>query len=115
MSNLQTRVEQCTETGGTASVEIATIIHEGREFTALGSVIDHERGRVAAYRRTGGILTNWGSKEIGTYHVVSTWRRYSRYGVSTKMESIKALIDGLVYYGRGSCDWELIQLKKGKK
>lgn len=36
-------------TKGNAKAEIATVNHNGREFTALGSVIDHENGVVVGY------------------------------------------------------------------
>jgi len=91
-----------------ARVEVGNIEHEGRSFSALGSVIDHARGVIVAYvseraRPTPGAdrryeLTTWEGTTIAPLRLV---RRWTSYGcVRAEMWAWSATIDGRVYSGR---------------
>lgn len=107
-----------------AAVEVATISHNGQEFTALGSVIDHESGYAMAYVGSQtkpcqrGTLTTWDGQPLGTYYVISNWQQVSpwcrHYAEPYTMASIRArLHDGSEWHGRFSADWsQLVKLRK---
>jgi hypothetical protein len=108
----ETRSERRVATNG-AAVEVGVIVHEGREFRALGSVVDHESGRVVGYVK-GDKLVSWDGKvTLGTIRVVSTWRT-PRSWVSSKMSSYRAVVGGKSYHGRGCGDGFLLKLKKSR-
>lgn len=95
---METRVIHATDANG-HPVEVATIIHEGHEFTALGSCLDPERPVV--YCMGNHQLTTWEGAYIGWYEVTRTYR--NNFGA--RIDCITANIDGTMYYGRKSHDW----------
>lgn len=97
-----------------ASIELATIEHEGKEFTAFGSIIDHARGIVVGYPSMidGKLcLSTWDGKAITSLHVVSKWRIHSWQ--SDAMCAYQATIDGHSYHGRG-LNGLVVYMRKGK-
>lgn len=108
---MDSRVEVAsTETG--AKVEIATVLHDGKEFTAMGSVVDHKAGRVTGYPK-GNVLQTWDGKPIGTCTVTSTWRLRVFAGPLT-MRQYHATVDGIHYTGRGQGDGMCLNLRRCK-
>jgi hypothetical protein len=100
-----------TDTG--ARVEVSTFASQGRSFTALGSVVDHEKGIVTGYPK-GDVLNSWDNKPIGTCRIVSRFRmaRWSFAG-GWYMYCYRAVVDGQPYYGRGLGDGMILRLRKG--
>jgi len=92
-----------------ARVETGTVTHEGRAYTALGSVVDHESGYVVGYVK-GATLTSWEGATIGTVREVSRWPLHNS-GFSTSMHSYRATIDGRSYHGRGMGEGMLLRLR----
>jgi hypothetical protein len=90
------------------NVEVGVIVHEGREFKALGSVIDG--GRIAAYLGKAGQLTKWSGEVIGTYQVTRTWRRPRNY-VSSTLSQVYATVEGKRYTGRSAGEGMLFRGK----
>ena len=103
-----------------AKVEVGIIVHEGREFASLGSIVDHERGYVVGYLKlvdnpkpgeSRHVLTSWEGRVIGTCRVISTWKT-PRSWVSSTMSSYRATVDGIEYHGSG--DGMLLRLRRCK-
>lgn len=102
-----------------ARVEIATITHEGRDFTALGSVVDHARGFVVGYvtRDEHGPnpstyrLTTWEGTTIAPLRLVNTWEQYGFYGARVRHFAWRAVIDGRTYSGRNSGPGMLLRMR----
>jgi hypothetical protein len=105
----------------TAKVEVATITHEGRDFTAMGAVIDHDRGIVIGYPSLGcasvgacgkhGALNSWDGTELGRVEVIARSRGF--YGA--EIVHFRAYVDGKAYHGKGS-GWEaLLRLRACKR
>jgi hypothetical protein len=120
---MKTRVDTAYADNG-ATVEIATITHNGREFTNHGAVIDLDSGHVAAYitddmyldnaRR---VLTDWSGNRIGDVKIVSQWRQYASDGSPYTMRSVRARINGdnRQWFGRYGSDWsQLVHLRPCK-
>lgn len=102
---METRVETIGD--GSRSAEVATIIGpNGREFTALGAVIEPDYLVAYAGSREGGIPTGdvvtWEGRRIGTYRTVSRWTVCTTRGELFWMEAVRARIDGddREWYGR---------------
>lgn len=110
---MEFRTEIVPQANG-AKVEVSTMIHEGREFTAMGSVIDHANGRVTGYVRVtkdGPQLVTFTGEVIAKLSVVSRWTQPGRwthkgfYVSPIKMASYRAIIEGRTYHGRcGAAD-----------
>ena len=101
---LEYRSETHTQADG-ARVESATITHEGRDFTALGSVVDTARGFVVGY--VGGSpgawrLQTWEGTVIAPLTRVRSWTQRGFYGVRVEIHAWRAVIDGRTYTGRNS-------------
>lgn len=98
-----------------AKVEVATFVFEGKPFTALGSIVDHENGIVVGYPH-GTELRTCDGKVIGTCQVVSVFKmaRWSYIG-GWYMSCYRAVVDGKQYYGRGFGDGMLLRLRKCAK
>lgn len=102
-------------------VEIGTIEHSGRKFSALGSVVDTARGRVSGYVGSGTVpgygshvrpLTSWdGKTRIGVIWPKSSWST-PRSPFSSKMYAYEAEIDGRRYSGRGMGEGMVVHLKR---
>ena len=105
---MESRSEHCRANNG-AKVEISTITHEGRDFSALGSVVDHERGIVIGYPK-GSELRTWDGTVIGSLRVTGSARGF--HGV--KLVCYRATIDGIPYYGRGQGDGMILRLRRVK-
>jgi hypothetical protein len=82
------------------AIEVGIIEHEGREFSALGSVVTGDY--VVAYKK-GTTVTTWAGDVLGTCRVVSTWKTPRSY-VSTEMHQLEAVINGVRYRGRCAGD-----------
>lgn len=108
---MQSRATHETSASG-VSIEVGTVSYEGREFSALGSVVNHASGRVVGYVK-GGALTSWEGKVIGTVWPISRWRTPRSY-VSTFMFAYKAIVDGKPYHGRGCGEGMVLFLKASK-
>lgn len=128
---METRVEVATAANG-ATVEVATIIHNGHEFTNCGAIIDLAAGYVGAYvhedipPKTGagygprnrqyasrGELRDWSGNRIGEWRHVSTWKVNRGWDTYT-MRAIRATIDGdsREWHGRYGSDWsEFVNLR----
>jgi hypothetical protein len=89
-----------TRTIETATGEIGIVEHNGKEFAAGGGDVDHAAGRVAAYTSKDGALTLWSGRQIGTWRAVASWRT-PRGILSDRMYQIEAVVDGILYTGRG--------------
>ena len=99
-----------TRTVDGATVELATVVHGGREFTNLGAVVSEKY--VAGYLQmdrdshgeqlnTVGNLTDWQGNVIGTYRIVKIWRT-PRSWVSDIMCAVHATVNGRLYKGRSA-------------
>jgi hypothetical protein len=117
--SMQTRSEHGTAPNG-ARVEVGIVEHEGREYSALGSVVDPERGIVVGY--VGKItpagygahvraLTTWDGKTIGAVWPVSSWPT-PRSHVSSRMYAYRAEVEGVMYQGRGAGEGMIVKLRK---
>jgi hypothetical protein len=121
---MDTRIETLTADNG-ATLELATIIHEGHEYTAHGAILDFDQGYVVAYvdedvpPKTGagwgrknrqyaysGRLIDWSGKTIGRWYETSRWEKCGSWECQT-MRSIRATLDGdsRQWIGRYGCDW----------
>lgn len=93
---------------------MATVTHNGHDFTALGSVIDHTSGHVIGYVSSDGLkLTTWEGAQIGTVRCTSSWRN-PRSHFRSRIHAYVANIDGKRYYGRGAGNGMLLKLRKTK-
>jgi len=102
-------MEYRTEQHGNA--EVGVVIHEGREFKALGAVISGDR--IAAYLGKHGQLTNWAGEAIGTYRITKTWRTPHLF-LSSTMSQVIATVDGKRYQGRSAGEGMLFRGKLTK-
>ena len=57
-----------------ATVEIATLHHEGKEFTAHGAILDLSNGHAYVYADENRTLTDFQGNILGIWQTVSTWR-----------------------------------------
>jgi hypothetical protein len=77
---------------------------QGQKFVSGGAYVDDLRALV--YVQPNGSVTTWSGRHIGTYSVVSEWKRFNRYGEPYTMTAIKVTLnDGRVYRGRYGSDW----------
>ena len=98
--------------------EIGIISHNGHEYTAGGSLVDHSTGLVIGYiskdHRT---LRTWDGKTLGTLRptgVGSGFRDIT--GRRTKIYHFEGMIDGIRYVGKAGLDWgEVIRMRKAKR
>jgi hypothetical protein len=115
---LQFRVEHQKAANG-ADVEVATLIHDGREFTNLGAVIDEAQGYIACYitRREDGRydLTNFEGKVIAPVKLVSSYKRWVFGHSRVEMFSWRATYNGKTYSGRNAGPGMLVRLFCRKK
>jgi len=82
-----------------AHVEVGAVTFQGRDFSALGSVIDHTRGAVMGYpSQDEKTLRTWDGVTLGRLRITGHAR---------------AVIDGFTYHGRGSGAGMLLRLRKG--
>jgi hypothetical protein len=97
-----------------ARAELATMTHDGREYSALGAVIDHKRGRVVGYVK-GATLTAWDGALLGTLRAMGRVRlaQWSPSG-GEYLTCYRATIDGRAYYGRGLGEGMVLRLRAYK-
>ena len=104
-------------------IEIGTIEHQGRKFSAMGSVVDSERGVVVGYVGKGTVpghasharpLTTWKGEQIGVIWPKSS-RKTPRSYVSSHSYAYDAIVDGEKYHGRGQGEGMVVRLKRYKK
>jgi hypothetical protein len=110
---METQVETVETTNG-ATLELATIIYNGNEYTAQGALIDTERGLAVAYVSDDGTLTDWEGNQIGRYHVISSYKRFAFYGPYT-MECIRATLNAdpsRMYYGRYNTEYQAVTIRR---
>lgn len=107
---MQSHSETIVATDGQAKVEIATIKHEGKEYSAMGAYIsdNYVVGYISKAEPVENFphvtqhwLTTWQGEKIGRAYVVSTWRTPRSY-LSSTMSQIEVNIAGKMYTGRGS-------------
>ena len=103
-------------TSGSAVAEIATLTHEGKAFTALGSVVDHASGYVCGYvtKRDGReVLTSFDGAILGTLRLVSRRLKWC-FGGSQRVSYYQATVGGREYHGRKGDTFDLIRLRAVK-
>jgi hypothetical protein len=124
---METKSEFMISTDGQASLEIATIGHNGKEYSAMGAYIsdDYVVGYISKAEPVEGFpnmkpqhwLTTWEGEKIGRAYFVSTWRLSISSYISSTMSQIEVNIAGKVFTGRGygvGMVWKG-KAKKGKR
>jgi hypothetical protein len=111
---MNTRSETRTING--ASVEVGTVTFQGRDFSALGSVVDHASGVVCAYvtRDVDGTyrLTTWEGGTIAPLLLVSSWMQRRLFGgFPVRIYAWRATIDGRTYSGRNTGPGMFVRLR----
>lgn len=96
-----------------ATAEIVTLVHEGREFSALGAVVNHAEGYLVGYVSADGkSLTKSGGEAICPLQFVSKYRVYStKWGSWTEMFCYRATVEGHRYHGRGQGPGMLLRMR----
>lgn len=93
----ETRVADCG-----ARVEVGTVTYEGRDYAALGSVVDEKRGIITCYphlREDGTYEARmWGGKIVGPMRLVRRYR--GGFGHKTEMYAWSMVYNGRTYSGR---------------
>lgn len=104
-----------------ASVEVGTVTFQGRDFAALGAIVDEANGVVCAYasERKGSpgsyVLTTWEGAEIAPLRLTGTWENRNVFGgFPVKMYAWSATIGGKVYSGRNSGLHMFVRMRAGK-
>lgn len=97
-----------------ARVEVGTVTFQGRDFAALGSVVDEAHGVINAYvserdapgswtRGKRYVLTTWNGEEIAPLRLTGSWLNRNVFGgFPVRMFAWSATIDGRVYSGRNT-------------
>jgi hypothetical protein len=116
------------EQGG-ARAEIATLVFEGKEFTAFGSCVDVERGIISAYvgasveRDDNGVaylpgrlfrVTTFSGEKIALAVLKSTSRRVRTTWGSHVIEYYSMTFAGFRWHGKKGDGCDLIRFRKGK-
>lgn len=107
-----------TKAANGADVEVGIVTFQGRDFAALGSVVDLSHGEVCGYVkrcpvRGRYVLTTWaGECMYIELRPTATWRT-PRSFVSTTMTSFKTVINGHRWTGRCGGEGMFLRLKKG--
>lgn len=109
---METRSEHHMTDNG-ARVEVGVFVHEGREFSALGSVRDDAAGYICGYPENGRLMT-WDGQDMGiALKVVSTWRT-PRSFFSPTQSAYRAWSGNVKYHGRGAGDGSLLRLYRSR-
>lgn len=113
------RTETHTTPDG-ARVETGIVVHEGREFAALGSVVDPARGIIVGYvsdarpdvssgNPTRFVLTTWQGEAIAPLMLV---RRWTSYGVARcTLFAWTCVLGGKRYSGRNSGPGMVVRMR----
>lgn len=106
------------------SVEIATVVHQGREFTAHGSCIDLEKGHILGYVREGHGHLRGKYFTLGTFDgeyiaVLNKTGEGSgfpdRSGRHSRITHFSMEYAGFRWHGKCGLDWnQLVHLRRGK-
>jgi hypothetical protein len=115
---MKTRSETFKANNG-ALVEVGTVTHEGRDFAALGSVIDHDHGVIVGYPK-GNKLATWNGIEIDglTLRITSSWPAVffgHRSWIGSSMYAYRATYKGQNYHGRGFGEGTVLKLRASRK
>jgi hypothetical protein len=110
---MKARNEIVTAKSG-AQVEIGTIELGGREFSALGSVIDESSGVIVGYPTLpddrGYVLTTWDGKTIGKLTITGYARGFHR----TPLTCWALTHNGRRYHGRNAGTLMVLRLRTGR-
>lgn len=104
---------------GSATAEIATLVFEGKGFTALGSTVDVEGGLVSAYMGDVPVdgkyrVSKFGGDLVGYAVRTSVSRRvYTAHGFH-RLEYYSMELAGHRWHGKKSDAYNLIHFRKGK-
>ena len=95
-------------------VEVGIVTHDGKEYSALGSVVTPDR--LVAYMGkkfapTLCFITTWEGTVIGAGRIRSTWTTPRSY-ISSEMYQVEAVVNGVHYTGRCAGDGMIF---KGKR
>jgi hypothetical protein len=127
-TKMKTRIEIATATNG-ATAEVATVVHEGREFTALGACVDLENGIISAYvgaslaQDDNGVkylpghlfrLSSFAGEAIGTVRMTTKSRRIHTAHGFHHFEYYTMQFQGYSWHGKKTDAWQLIRLRRGK-
>jgi hypothetical protein len=108
--------ETHTATNG-AKVEVGTVTFQGRDFSAMGSVVDEANGIILGYvSGAQGIyyLTTWEGKVLGSLKLTGTWKNRNVFGgFPVTMYAWSAVIGGKKYSGRNTGAGMLLRMKAG--
>lgn len=108
---MDTRIEVQEGPNG-ATAEVVTLIHEGREFSALGAVINHAEGYLVGYVSSDGkSLTKSGGEIICPVQLVGEYRRYYRWSGWVTTYCYRARVGELRYHGRGGGPGMLLRMR----
>lgn len=98
-----------------AKIELATVNFQGKDFTALGSIIDEQAGFVLGYIKQVGRLyqlTTWNGDVITSPKLTGTWLNRNVFGgFPVRMYAWSCVINGKKYHGRNSGVGFLIRLR----
>lgn len=115
MSELSFKSETHTADNG-ASVEVATVTFQGRDFVACGSCLDEARGILHAY--VGGIpgayvLQTFGGETLCPLTLVSTYENTRVFGgFPVKMYAWRCTFNGRTYSGRNSGPQMIVRMRR---
>lgn len=112
------RSETYTADNG-ARVEVGTFTFEGRDFEALGSVVDEARGIVFGYVHkltAGGYeLRTWSGGTIAPLRLTGAWTNRTCFGGwPIKMRAWACTINGRRYSGRNG-DMDLVRMRASRR
>ena len=71
----------------------------GKQFWTGGSTVNPYF--CIGYLGKNDVLTDWHGKQIGTYKITSSWKTPRSY-VSSTMNQVEAVVDGITYTGRSA-------------
>jgi hypothetical protein len=108
-------------TSAGATVEVGTVTHNGRSYSAMGSMVDTSRGIVVGYVHDRGqartpryTLTTWEGGHIADLSLTGAWMGRTPRGDRVRMYGWAATIGGRVYSGRNSGAAMVVRLKAGR-
>ncbi len=119
LPNMQTNSVTHTASNG-ATIEVGTITHEGRSFSATGAIVDESAGLIFGYVKCLNPdshptcqrfeLTNWEGATI--MPLTRTGKATGFYG--TKLECFAGTLNGRRYSGRGLGSGMCIRMRAGR-
>jgi hypothetical protein len=124
---METKIQIVEQDG--VKAEVATLVFGGKEFTALGSCVDMERGVVSAYvgasveRDDDGVahlpgrlfrVTTFSGEKIALARLISKSRRIRTTFGSHVIEYYTMKFAGFYWHGKKGDSCDLIRFRKGK-